>query len=199
MLAAVSLIPLAWLIGESTEHAAEHTGPGIGGFLNASFGNAPELIIALFAVSDNLPQVVRGSLSGSVISNLLLVYGVTQIAGPDDEPIDRRSLLTQVGLVAAAVRRASSRPSRSATRATPSVTSPSSPRSRSRSCSCSSTSRSSAATCAATARSERDEAAEGAWSLPVALAVLAAATVARRPSSARSSSTRSARSRRRSA
>ena len=103
VLAAVSLIPLAWLIGESTEHAAEHTGPGIGGFLNASFGNAPELIIALFAVGDNLPEVVRGSLSGSVISNLLLVYGVTQIAGPDDEPIDRRSLLTQVGLVGLAV------------------------------------------------------------------------------------------------
>ena len=58
-------IPLAWLIGESTEHAAEHTGAGIGGFLNASFGNAPELIIALFAVADGLPQVVRGSLAGS--------------------------------------------------------------------------------------------------------------------------------------
>ena len=103
VLAAVSLIPLAWLIGESTEHAAEHTGPGIGGFLNASFGNAPELIIALFAIGDNLPQVVRGSLSGSVISNLLLVYGVTQIMGPDGARIDRRSLLTQVGLVALAV------------------------------------------------------------------------------------------------
>jgi Ca2+:H+ antiporter len=103
VLAAASLIPLAWLIGESTEHAAEHTGAGIGGFLNASFGNAPELIIALFAIADNLPEVVRGSLSGSVISNLLLVYGVTQIAGPDREPIDRRSLLTQVGLVGVAV------------------------------------------------------------------------------------------------
>ena len=77
VLAAAALIPLAWLIGESTEHAAEHTGPGIGGFLNASFGNAPELIVALFAVGANLPDVVRGSLSGSVISNLLLVYGVT--------------------------------------------------------------------------------------------------------------------------
>ncbi len=103
VLAALSLIPLAWLIGESTEHAAEHTGPGIGGFLNASFGNAPELIIALFAVGDNLPQVVRGSLSGSVVSNLLLVYGITQLAGPDGERIDRRSLLAQVGLVAVAV------------------------------------------------------------------------------------------------
>src|SRR4051812_8913012 len=96
-------MPLAWLIGEATEHAAEHTGPGIGGFLNASFGNAPELIVALFAVGANLPDVVRGSLSGSVISNLLLVYGATQIAGPDGARIDRRSLLVQIGLVGAAV------------------------------------------------------------------------------------------------
>ena len=103
ILSALSLIPLAWLIGEATEHAAEHTGPGIGGFLNASFGNAPELIVALFAIGANLPVVVRGSLSGSVISNLLLVFGVTQIAGPDGKAIDRRSLLTQIGLVAIAV------------------------------------------------------------------------------------------------
>ena len=103
VLAALSLVPLAWLIGESTEHAAEHTGPGIGGFLNASFGNAPELIVALFAVGANLPVVVLGSLAGSVISNLLLVYGITQIAGPDGARIDRRSLLLQIGLVGAAV------------------------------------------------------------------------------------------------
>ena len=98
-----ALIPLAWLIGEATEHAAEHTGAGIGGFLNASFGNAPELIIALFAIHSGLPQVVRGSLAGSVISNLLLVFGVAQLVGPDNAPIDRRSLLTQFGLCGAAV------------------------------------------------------------------------------------------------
>ena len=103
VLSALSLIPLAWLIGEATEHAAEHTGPGIGGFLNASFGNAPELIVALFAIGANLPTVVRGSLVGSVVSNLLLVFGVTQIAGPDGKAIDRRSLLVQVGLVALGV------------------------------------------------------------------------------------------------
>jgi Ca2+:H+ antiporter len=103
VLAALALIPLAWLIGESTEHAAEHTGPGIGGFLNASFGNAPELIVALFAVGANLPVVVLGSLAGSVVSNLLLVYGITQIVGPDGARIDRRSLLVQLGLVGAAV------------------------------------------------------------------------------------------------
>ncbi|HVF06983.1 MAG TPA: cation transporter, partial [Actinomycetota bacterium] len=67
VLAALSLIPLAWLIGEATEHAAHHTGAGVGGFLNATFGNAPELIIALFAVSDGLTEVVRGSLTGSVV------------------------------------------------------------------------------------------------------------------------------------
>jgi Ca2+:H+ antiporter len=101
VIAAAALVPLAWLIGETTEHAAEHTGPGIGGFLNASFGNAPELIIALFAVGDGLPQVVRGSLAGSVISNLLLVYGIAQIVGPS-KPLDRASLVPQLGLVAIA-------------------------------------------------------------------------------------------------
>jgi Ca2+:H+ antiporter len=103
VLAAVALIPLAWLIGEATEHAAEHTGPAIGGFLNASFGNAPELIIALFAISDALPNVVRGSLAGSVVSNLLLVFGVTMLLGPDRARIERNSLLAQTGLVVVAV------------------------------------------------------------------------------------------------
>jgi Ca2+:H+ antiporter len=103
VLACAALIPLAWLIGEATEHASEHTGPGIGGFLNASFGNAPELIIALIAISSGLPQVVRGSLAGSVISNLLLVFGVAQLVGPDGARVDRRSLLTQLGLCAVAV------------------------------------------------------------------------------------------------
>ena len=99
-----SLVPLAWLIGEATEHAGEHTGPGIGGFLNASFGNAPELIIALFAIADGLPNVVRGSLTGSIVSNLLLVLGVALAAGADGKrTLDRRSLLGQVGLVLVAV------------------------------------------------------------------------------------------------
>ena len=102
-LAAISLIPLAWLIGEATEHAGEHTGPGIGGFLNASFGNAPELIIALFAIDSGLPNVVRGSLTGSVVSNILLVLGLAMLLGPDNRRIDRRSLLMQLGLVVAAV------------------------------------------------------------------------------------------------
>jgi Ca2+:H+ antiporter len=97
---AAALVPLAWLIGEATEHAGEHTGPGIGGFLNASFGNAPELIIALFAVGQSLPNVVRASLAGSVVSNLLLVLGVAFLAGADGtRRLDRKSLLGQLALV----------------------------------------------------------------------------------------------------
>ncbi|HZC31558.1 MAG TPA: hypothetical protein VE261_08565 [Gaiellaceae bacterium] len=102
VLSALSLVPLAWLIGAATEQAAEHTGPGIGGFLNASFGNAPELIIALFAIGEGLPNVVRGSIAGSIVSNLLLVLGMTQLIGPE-QPIDRRSLLTQLLLIATGV------------------------------------------------------------------------------------------------
>jgi Ca2+:H+ antiporter len=101
-LAALALIPLAWLIGEATEHAAHHTGPGIGGFLNATFGNAPELIIALFAVNAEKFEVVRGSLSGSVIGNLLLVLGFSLLFGGRGT-IDRRSSSVALGLVALAV------------------------------------------------------------------------------------------------
>src|SRR5918995_2574317 len=98
VLAAASLIPLAWLIGEATEHAAEHTGPGIGGFLNATFGNAPELIIALFAVHAMEFEVVRGSLTGSVVGNLLLVLGFSLLFGGRGE-IDRQSSFLALGLV----------------------------------------------------------------------------------------------------
>jgi Ca2+:H+ antiporter len=99
VVAAAALIPLAWLIGEATDHAATHTGPGIGGFLNATFGNAPELIIALFAVADGLTEVVRGSLTGSVVGNLLLVLGFSLAFGGSG-PLDRESSLTSLALVA---------------------------------------------------------------------------------------------------
>jgi Ca2+:H+ antiporter len=98
VLSALALIPLAWLIGEATEHAAHHTGPGIGGFLNATFGNAPELIIALFAVSRGLEEVVRGSLTGSVVGNLLLVLGFSLLFGGRGE-IDRESSFTSLVLI----------------------------------------------------------------------------------------------------
>src|ERR671915_5069 len=101
VLSAAALIPLAWLIGEATEHAAHHTGAGIGGFLNATFGNAPELIIALIAVNEGLTEVVRGSLTGSVIGNLLLVLGFSLIFGGRGE-IDRESTFTSLALVGGA-------------------------------------------------------------------------------------------------
>jgi Ca2+:H+ antiporter len=102
VLSALSLIPLAWLIGEATEHAAEHTGAGIGGFLNATFGNAPELIIALLAVNAGLTEVVRGSLTGSVIGNLLLVLGASLLAGPGGL-LDRWSSLMSFGAIGIAI------------------------------------------------------------------------------------------------
>src|SRR3954471_3536489 len=100
--AAAALIPLAWLIGEATEQAAHHTGPGIGGLLNASFGNAPELIIALVAVSDGLTEVVRASLAGSIIGNLLLVLGFTLLVARPGR-IDRTSAFVSLGTIAAAM------------------------------------------------------------------------------------------------
>jgi Ca2+:H+ antiporter len=101
VISAVALIPLAWLIGEATEHAAEHTGPGIGGFLNATFGNAPELIIALIAVHEGLTEVVRGSLTGSVVSNLLLVLGASLVFGGRGQ-LDRYSSFIAFGLLGVA-------------------------------------------------------------------------------------------------
>ena len=98
VLAAIALIPLAWLIGEATEHAAHHTGPGVGGFLNATFGNAPELIIALFAVAELKFEVVRGSLTGSVVGNLLLVLGFSLLFGGRG-PIDRGSSFTSLAII----------------------------------------------------------------------------------------------------
>ncbi len=102
VLSALALIPLAWLIGEATEHAAEHTGPGIGGFLNATFGNAPELIIALIALHDGLTEVVRGSLTGSVVGNLLLVLGFSLLAGGRGE-VERWSSFTSFGVIGIAI------------------------------------------------------------------------------------------------
>lgn len=78
---AIAIVPLAGLIGEATEQLADRVGPGIGGLLNASFGNATELIIAAFALSAGLPEVVKASISGSIISNLLLVLGLSMLVG----------------------------------------------------------------------------------------------------------------------
>ncbi len=99
VLASLALVPLAWLIGEATEHAAHHTGPGIGGFLNATFGNAPELIISLLAIHRGLTEVVRGSLTGSVIGNILLVLGFSLLVGKGEQSLDRESSFVWLGLI----------------------------------------------------------------------------------------------------
>ena len=81
VLAALGLVPLAGLIGRATEALAEHLGQGIGGLLNATFGNAAEIIIGLAALSRGLPEVVRASISGSIIGNALLVLGMAMLIG----------------------------------------------------------------------------------------------------------------------
>ena len=98
VLACAALIPLSWLIGEATDNLARHTGPGIGGFLNATFGNAPELIIAIIAVSGGLTAIVKASLVGSIASNLRLVLGATLLFGQRGL-IDRQSAYISLGFV----------------------------------------------------------------------------------------------------
>ena len=78
---AISLLPLAAWIGRATEHAASRMGPGIGGLLNATFGNAAELIIAIFALRRGLIDLVKASLTGSIIGNTLLILGLSTLAG----------------------------------------------------------------------------------------------------------------------
>jgi Ca2+:H+ antiporter len=79
--AALGVVPTAALMGEATEHLAARTGPGIGGFLNVTFGNAPELIIAFFALLEGLQEVVKASLVGSIVGNTLLVLGASMLVG----------------------------------------------------------------------------------------------------------------------
>src|SRR4051794_17128714 len=81
ILAGLGVLPLAHLMGESTEQLAEKTGPTLGGLLNATFGNAAELIIAIIALSKGLNEVVKASLTGSIIGNLLLVGGGAMLVG----------------------------------------------------------------------------------------------------------------------
>src|SRR5947209_14820561 len=81
VLAALGLIPLAGLIGMATEVLAERLGQRVGGLLNATFGNAAEIIIGLTALAAGLPEVVRASLAGSIIGNVLLVLGSAMLIG----------------------------------------------------------------------------------------------------------------------
>ena len=79
--AALGIIPTAALMGRATEELAAKSGPGIGGFLNVTFGNAPELIIALFALNAGLQEVVKASIIGSILGNVLLVMGAAMFFG----------------------------------------------------------------------------------------------------------------------
>lgn len=77
----IAIIPLAGWMGKGTEHLSEHLGQGVGGLLSATFGNAAELIIALFALSKGLDGVVKASITGSILGNLLLVLGLSLVSG----------------------------------------------------------------------------------------------------------------------
>src|SRR5438552_5479559 len=105
LLAALGVIPLAHLMGESTEHLAEHTGPTLGGLLNATFGNAAEIIIGVIALSKGLNDIVKASLTGSILGNLLLVSGAAMLAGGwrrEKQTFSRGAAEANAGLLALA-------------------------------------------------------------------------------------------------
>ena len=89
IIACLAVVPLAGWMGRATEHLAEKVGEGIGGLLNATFGNAAELIIALIALQKGLYGVVKASITGSIIGNILLVLGVSFVAGGLKYPVQR--------------------------------------------------------------------------------------------------------------
>ncbi len=79
--ACLAILPLAGLMGEATEHLTHRVGPGLGGLLNASFGNAAELIIAFMALRAGETEIVKASLTGSIIGNILIVLGLAMLLG----------------------------------------------------------------------------------------------------------------------
>ena len=81
ILSCVAVLPLAGFMGEATEHLAVRTGPTMGGFLNATFGNAAELIIAIVALNAGLVELVKASITGSILGNLLLILGLSLVVG----------------------------------------------------------------------------------------------------------------------
>ncbi len=85
--ACVAMLPLAGVMGEATEQLAERTGPTVGGLLNATFGNAAELIIALVALRAGLVDLVKASITGSILGNLLLILGLSLLAGGLKSPL----------------------------------------------------------------------------------------------------------------
>ena len=109
IVACLAVVPLAGWMGKATEHLAEKVGEGIGGLLNATFGNAAELIIALIALQKGLFGVVKASITGSIIGNILLVLGLSFVAGGVKFPEQRfnrtaaRSSVTTLILAAIAL------------------------------------------------------------------------------------------------
>jgi Ca2+:H+ antiporter len=104
--AALGIIPTAALMGLATEELAARSGPGIGGLLNVTFGNAPELIIALFALNEGLQEVVKASLVGSILGNILLVLGAAMVVGGlrrDRQHFDRTAAQVQSAMLFLAV------------------------------------------------------------------------------------------------
>jgi Ca2+:H+ antiporter len=104
--AAAAIIPLAYTMGVATEELGKHAGPGIGGLLNATFGNATELIIALIALSSGLIEIVKASITGSIIGNILLVLGMSFFVGGvrhRKQPFSRTAAGLQVTMMALAV------------------------------------------------------------------------------------------------
>jgi Ca2+:H+ antiporter len=81
MCSALGIVPLAWLLGEATEGLTVHTGPRAGALLNATLGNAAELIITIFAISEGLLELVKASITGSILGNILLVLGFSVLLG----------------------------------------------------------------------------------------------------------------------
>ncbi len=102
VVAALAIIPLAALMSEATEQLAARAGPGLGGLVNVTFGNAPELIIALIALGRGLQEVVKASIVGSVVGNALLVLGAAMLAGGwgrTRQRFDRTLAQTQSGML----------------------------------------------------------------------------------------------------
>jgi Ca2+:H+ antiporter len=104
--ACLGIIPLAGLMGEATEHLAARSGPAIGGLLNATFGNAAELIIAIVALRSGLIDLVKASITGSILGNLLLIMGLCFLAGGTSRPtlrFNRVSAGASAGMMTLAV------------------------------------------------------------------------------------------------
>lgn len=106
VISAIALIPLAKLIGDSTEHLATHYGPTAGSLLNVTFGNAAEIIIAVTAISAGLLDLVKASITGAIIGNILLILGLSVIVGGfryKEQNFSRENIGTQSSMLFLAI------------------------------------------------------------------------------------------------